>query len=359
MEKKILTLIILIIIAGIAYGQSIQEIEGLWRGDKALGDVVIHENGSGFIVFDGNPDLKMNIKIEIKDNKYIITQNEPNQVRFYLAFNPFLRKELTQEQAKTLEKEARLMKWVFSLTNNGKKLSGTKYTTGWSMDGVEFLVNNDYSRASEWDKLVGQLDKPEISISGDNKKTVSITHPRNDIKIFYTEGDSAPVAYQSKEYSGSFTVSDSTTIQAIAVLKEYMNSGVAKKSIIIEKKNDANNVQTQYIDDFEIKLTAVYQKGDKIWSEYLVTYQGDKTEDWIGFHHARIIDTAGKDYRATYGGTLNPGSGWGGISCIKDVPMIGKVPFDVGSVKLDKIAVLDIEFRGRGKLYFRNLTVEK
>lgn len=114
----------------------------------------------------------------------------------------------------------------------------------------------------------------------------------------------------------------------------------------------------QKIDDFQVELTGLRREGSKLWADFLVTYRGPKQEEWIGFYRARLVDSSGREYRPTHGGTMRLTDDWGGLDCVKDVPMTGTVPFDLGSLEVDSVALLEIQFRDRGKLYFKNLTVE-
>ncbi len=113
----------------------------------------------------------------------------------------------------------------------------------------------------------------------------------------------------------------------------------------------------QRIDGFSVELTALRREGSKLWADFIVTYQGDKQEEWIGFFKARLIDSAGKSFPPTDGGTMRLTDDWGGLTCVKDVPTAGTVPFDVGSVDLQGVNLLEIEFRDRGKLQFKNIPI--
>lgn len=348
--KQYLTLLFLILFSGnFLIAQDLNDIEGLWRGDKALGDVVIKNDGSGFIVFDGNPDLKMQIQASVKSGKYVISQAEENQVRFYLAFNPFLRKELSFEQAQKLEAEARPMKWVFTLSNNGKKLAGTKHTTGWTMEGGDFTVNNDYSRESSWEKLAGRLPAPQISVSGNRTKTVSIAHPRDEAVIFYSIDGDIPVANQSKQYNSPFPIKDSTTVQAIAVLKGYMSSEVAVKDIIIPEPKQASIVKTK--EQWKIEVLRTYWTDeDYVAVEIKATNLNDSPRKYYvtNWYNSAYVDgnTIG-DPRLRFGDEADY-TGFRGNSVPPNVYIRYTLEFKVakGTEKFDSLNI------GRGWLYF-------
>jgi hypothetical protein len=114
----------------------------------------------------------------------------------------------------------------------------------------------------------------------------------------------------------------------------------------------------QKIDHFKVELADLRREGAKLWADFIVTYQGMEQEEWLGFYDGRIVDKEGREYNPTGGGTLEVSSGWGGLDCIKDVPIAGTIPFKVGAAELDGIAVLEVKFRDRGKLYFKNLTID-
>lgn len=163
MKKSFICLFLLILLIP-AFNLDLDDLQGLWRGDKALGDVIINSDGSGKIIFEGDVDLSMKIAVHLEAGRYVISQAEENQIAFYLAFNPFLKRELSYEEARILSEKARPMRWELTLSADGKILQGTKYTTSWTWNGEDFLINNDYSRESSWNRLKKRLIPPEITI---------------------------------------------------------------------------------------------------------------------------------------------------------------------------------------------------
>ncbi len=150
--------------------------------------------------------------------------------------------------------------------------------------------------------------------------------------------------------------------EVMAMYENIKSPGMAEnednKAAPKEQQEKPETQLTQTIDDFSIILKSVTRQGDKIWTDYTVMYNGTKSEEWIGFYNARILDSDGNEYEPVSGGTLQPWDGWGGLTCVPQVPMKGRIPFEVGVAEISTLALLEVEFRSRGKLYFKGLEVK-
>ena len=246
----------------------------------------------------------------------------------------------------------------------GKALS-EELTTGF------FNANTSFSLV-ERSQLEAALSELQLGLSAvfDEKQAAELGRLLGADALVI--GSITPFEEYIKINARIFSVEDGRVISAAAVkietsseVKDMLNNSLSSISGDVSKTSSPSkktkNEQTklvQTIDDFRVELTGLRREGTKLWADFIVTYRGREPEEWIGFHDGRIVDARGLEYDPTSGGTLQVSSGWGGLDCVQDVPMVGKVPFNVGTEELKEIPLLEISFRDRGKLYFKNLTVE-
>ncbi len=120
-------------------------IAGRWRGDKGIETAVLNRDGSGRAVMTGGAVMKL--RYQYRDNQFIVTQDQPNRIDFYTGLVPM-------DVASRLKKEARPMEWVFSLSANGQRLEGIKYTTSFTKErGIITEIDNSYHRSALWRRL--------------------------------------------------------------------------------------------------------------------------------------------------------------------------------------------------------------
>ena len=246
----------------------------------------------------------------------------------------------------------------------GKAVS-EELTTGFFMAGPSFSL-------VERSQLEAALSELQLNMSAvfDEKQATEVGRLVGADALVI--GSITPFEEYIKINARIFSVEDGKVISAAAVkiaMSDEINAMLNELLIPVNEKTegpatsgDASEVGkpklVQNIDNFKIELAGLRREGAKLWADFIVTYQGREQEEWIGFYNGRIVDNEGREYKPTGGGTLEVSSGWGGLDCIKDVPVAGTIPFSVGTAELDSIAVLEVTFRDRGKLYFKNLSID-
>jgi hypothetical protein len=121
------------------------ELVGTWRGDKGLETVRIFQNGTGLAVLSGGGTLKLRISIDT--DTIIVMQDQANTPSMFRTGT------VTLEMARKLTEEARPMRWVFKLSENGQHLWGSKETVSISGSGAAMQIDNTYVRDASWAKL--------------------------------------------------------------------------------------------------------------------------------------------------------------------------------------------------------------
>ncbi len=121
------------------------DLVGTWRGDKGLETVRIFANGSGLAVLSGGGTLKL--KIAVTDDTIEVMQDQPNTPSMFRTGT------VTLDMARKLTEEARPMRWVFKLTENGQRLLGIKESVSISGSGQAMQIDNTYTRDSSWAKV--------------------------------------------------------------------------------------------------------------------------------------------------------------------------------------------------------------
>lgn len=92
-------------------------LAGTWSGEDNIEKVVILRGGRGFVIFKNG--ASMNISVELKDNKILITQKGKGNASFY--------PELPRNLALTAALDSEPIQWTL-LLDNQDLLSGTKKT---------------------------------------------------------------------------------------------------------------------------------------------------------------------------------------------------------------------------------------
>lgn len=203
-----------------------EEIAGSWQGDKALGDVHITSDGTGAITFLHDPNLTMEIKIEKRGSTYVVSQDEPNRDAFYTGvFDIAIARVLTDE--------ARPMVWEFTLSSDGERLSGTKYTTFVEYRGGPqpqvISIDNDYERPAEWKRLSGRVATPAVAPEPESVSlpvSVQLRTTTPNASILYTVDGEPPTRETATVYDGPIHLDDTTTVRAIAVRDGWQDSAL-------------------------------------------------------------------------------------------------------------------------------------
>jgi hypothetical protein len=121
------------------------DLVGMWRGDKGLETVRLFPNGTGLAVLSGGGTIKM--KMSINGDTIELVQDQPNNVSMYRAG------AVTLEMARKIASEARPMRWIFKLTENGQHLFGIKESVSISGSGASMQIDNTYVRDASWARL--------------------------------------------------------------------------------------------------------------------------------------------------------------------------------------------------------------
>ncbi|MFP4644501.1 MAG: hypothetical protein ACLFM0_09110 [Spirochaetales bacterium] len=121
---------------------TISDLEGTWAGDSGLGHIEIRDDGTAIASLDDSGSMRLRVRIE--DGTIIATQNEPNAPKMYMSTFPYT-------VAVQIVDIARPMRWEFSLSEDGNRLSGTKDSTFFQIDrGQVVWADNTYTREALW-----------------------------------------------------------------------------------------------------------------------------------------------------------------------------------------------------------------
>jgi len=123
---------------------SLSLVAGTWKGDKNVDRVTITPDGRGYAVLSSG--IRMALKAMIDGSTIIIAQNQANSPSFY-------RPGLDQKSAIAVAKSARPWRWIFSLSLDGKSLSGVKESVFVTVDKGIISTDNNYVRDALWTRL--------------------------------------------------------------------------------------------------------------------------------------------------------------------------------------------------------------
>lgn len=246
MRLKCAASIVLSLLCSILPAQ--EELAGSWKGDKALGDVYLEADGTGSITFLHDPQLTMRVVVEPAGDDYVVSQAEPNRDAFYTGV-------FALPIARVLTDQARPMVWRFTLTGDGERLVGTKFTTF-----VEYSrgpqpevlsVDNEYERPAEWTRLSGRVIAPSMlpdPATADLPVTVSLDTPTPSARILYTLNGEPPTRESGTVYRGPFRVEETTAVRAIAVRDGWQDSALTEEVYLEEvEQGDGLSIRTPRI----------------------------------------------------------------------------------------------------------------
>ncbi len=124
---------------------SATDLAGSWKGDKGLETVRLFPNATGLAVLSGGGTLK--VRVSIAGDSVEIAQDQPNDANMYRASS------VTFEMARRIASQARPMRWLFTLSLDGQRLSGTKESISISGSGESMVVDNNYVRDASWTRI--------------------------------------------------------------------------------------------------------------------------------------------------------------------------------------------------------------
>lgn len=169
--KKYLILLMMIMFFIPLFSQSLEDIEGVWTGDRGLGNVYLYSDGTGYLTFTHDTELRMNIRVRVQGNGYVIEQAEQNRWEFYTYALP-------PAVAREAQNRLRPMVWELRLNSNGEALEGRKLTSSieWDSDTMEITsYSNETVRNAQWNRLEGTVSAGfEPLVAEDNNIHVEV-----------------------------------------------------------------------------------------------------------------------------------------------------------------------------------------
>ena len=151
----------------------------------------------------------------------------------------------------------------YTLPENGFTAPEGKEYKAWSIGGKEYSPNDVYRVSDDttvialWKDAIVELETvatPKLPKEGEfsSRKTITITCATEGADIYYTTDGSKPSA-ASKLYTGSFTISATTTIKAIAIKDGMKDSKIA--SATYTKSSGGGGGGSSSSDDDTIRVT--------------------------------------------------------------------------------------------------------
>ncbi len=338
------------------FAQSTRTLEGSWRGDKALGDVIIGEDGNGSIIFEANPELTMAIRVTFDGTKYTITQAEPNHPDFYLAFNKYLRDPLDAREAEKLAGQARAMHWVFTLSADEKRLVGRKFTTAFKRENSELAIDNSYSRDAAWTRLEGRVSAPLSDVPSGTVRSgthVALSSVTPGARILYTTDGSIPGAGSAIVYTQPITVDTSMVLNAVAIKDGWLQSAPSILSFFVQQ-NLPTYVLTK--DSWKLSLLSVQDNDEgTLVSFALENLLGEPRTFYLSRANTRLITDTGDECEATKVILGNEEDAYNVSSrFFAGAPLKGAILFPKLPAEGTAIAALDIN---RGSFIFQDLSI--
>ena len=155
--------------------------------------------------------------------------------------------------------------WNPANGNNNNDDGGTK---GWQY--LIGLFSNDSDNGSKWTlTFVNKCVTPEISLSDDGVVTITSVTP--GATIYYTLDGSTEPSTSETSYTSSFTVTEATTVKAIAVKDGFTDSDVATVTF-----NQIATPNFELTEDGKVELTCATE-GSRIYYEIGNTAEGVNT----------------------------------------------------------------------------------
>jgi len=177
------------------------------------------------------------------------------------------------------------------------------------LEGYEYIGIRSKSGALYLDKVeltwtTGGvvIAKPTLTASQSfvDEVEVTITNSNENGTIYYTTDGSDPTA-SSTAYTGSFTVTETTTVKAI-VVTEAGTSSVAEATYTKVEKTDIADVNAAAVGDFLVEgtVTAAGAGGFIVddGTDYIFVYYGDGSNNFRQGNVVRIIGTT-TEYKGT------------------------------------------------------------
>ncbi|HAE22009.1 MAG TPA: hypothetical protein DCG47_06775, partial [Spirochaetaceae bacterium] len=122
---------------------SLAMLAATWRGDKGLETIRLYPNGTGIAFLSGGGTMRVRLRIE--GSAIEVWQDQANDPAMYRSPN------WGYETAQSIAKEARPMRWYFSLSEDGQALFGIKESVAY--DGLARSVDNGYVRDARWERI--------------------------------------------------------------------------------------------------------------------------------------------------------------------------------------------------------------
>lgn len=120
-------------------------LAGSWKGDKGLETVRLFPNATGLAVLSGGGTLK--VRVSVSADTIFIDQDQPNDVALYRS------PTVTLDMARKIAAQARPMRWIFTLSPDGKYLNGIKASVAVSGSGSSLTIDNNYEREALWSRI--------------------------------------------------------------------------------------------------------------------------------------------------------------------------------------------------------------
>jgi hypothetical protein len=123
---------------------SLAEVTGIWKGDKGLDSVrILKTDGTAVAVLTGGTSMRLSVEIE--NGLLVFRQAEPNRPEFFMSAT------LPYSRAKLISDRARQVSWTFSLSSDGRTLTGRKESVSVTGDRTGAIsVDNTYVREAVW-----------------------------------------------------------------------------------------------------------------------------------------------------------------------------------------------------------------
>lgn len=337
-----------------ASAQGAIRLAGSWKGDKALGDVVLNADGTGLVVFEADPELTMRLRSRIEGDRIIVSQDEPNRAEYYLAFNRYLKEPLDIAEARRLAKEARPMAWAFRLSGDGKVLSGVKRTTAFAREGTGLKIDNAFERAAEWTRLAGRVAKPEASLPDGRlagPSSVALRTSTPGASIVYTVDGSAPLPGEAAAYRGPLAVRESLVLKAVAVKDGWLPSEPLVLSYLLPRAKPEFSLEK---DGWRVTIVSAERTDEGALCRFVVENLGDETRDfYLNVGSTRLFTASGDEKTARKASVGKDADGFcASGSFIPGAPMNATVLLPAPPTAERAIAALDVN---RGAFIFQDI----
>lgn len=125
---------------------SLEDLAGFWKGDKGLDRVRVSKDGKGSAILSSG--VSMRVRILVKEGRVIVEQDQPSAAAFFSSPN------FSSDVAQRIADQARPMRWIFRLSDDGDSLLGVKESVAVQRgaDGV-LTIDNGYTRDAVWTRV--------------------------------------------------------------------------------------------------------------------------------------------------------------------------------------------------------------